>query len=60
MSGEQEYTTTHYGAKITREIEAMGVIENVMTADLSNAERWRIARWVADRWQQPPPPRDED
>lgn len=60
IEGEGARLVTHYVATITSELEAMGVIETVMGPGLSNAERWRIARWVADRWQQPPLSRDGD
>jgi len=52
--------TTTFIPKMTSELIAMGVIETAMTTGLCNSERWRIARWVADRWQQPPPPKDDD
>jgi hypothetical protein len=52
-------TPTSYTPTFTTEIKAMGLIETAMR-ELADAERWRIARWVADRWQQPSPPKDDE
>lgn len=54
-----ESTTTWYVPTETPELKAMGLIETAMS-DLCNGERWRVARWVADRWQQPAPLKGED